>query len=680
MHSNGLSRGIQRSIRAWQVLDGYEQGRCPASRGQAVFAGDARGATFMCGIAGFIDAERSRVYAEELIDRMCKVIRHRGPDEQGVWVGDGAALGVRRLAIIDLASGQQPIFNENQNILVVFNGEIYNYRELQRELQERGHRFRTNSDTEAIVHAYEEYGDDCVRHLRGMFAFALWDKERRRLLAARDRFGKKPLNYFWDGRRLIFGSEIKSLLEAGIPREIDYLALDEYLVYACVPAPLTLFKGVLKLPPGHILVYEDGQIHTHSYWDLPFTPTCRDDEATAIERTRALLKDAVQVRLMSEVPLGAFLSGGIDSSTVVGLMSQLMSQPVKTFSIGFEEDDYSELSYAREVARHFGTDHHEFIVRPELVSVLPELVWAYDEPFADSSMLPTYYVSKLAREHVTVVLTGDGGDEIFGGYARYHREFLISRIPRLMQILLGYGSKLMPEGMRGKNRLGSFRHDLATRSVRSTMAFRPGPSRSALYHPDYFAHLGAYDPYERVRSEFHRVEGLDVITQQQYVDVRRYLADDILVKVDKASMKNSLETRAPLLDQHLAEYVASLPSSIRTPNGNLKYLLKKAVADFVPPFILERRKQGFGVPLEHWFRGELTSYAYDLLDSSKARQRGIFDPQCVRSLLETHASPNPVDHSSAIWTLLCLELWFRTYLDDPSIHAEQQASVGITGI
>src|SRR5260370_25772533 len=291
----------------------------------------------MCGIAGFIDVERSRDNAEQLIDRMCQVIRHRGPDDQGVWVDDGVGLGMRRLSIIDLARGHQPIFNEDQSILIVFNGEIYNYPELQKELQERGHRFKTNSDTEVIVHAYEEYGDDCVKHLRGMFTFAIWDRKRQRLLAARDRFGKKPLNYYWDGQRLIFGSEIKSILEAGIPREINSIALDEYLVYGYEPTPNTLFKGVLKLPAAHILLYEDGHISTKRYWDLPFTPTCQDDEATAIERTRALLKDAVHVRLMSEVPLGAFLSGGVDSSLVVGLMSQMMSRPVKTFSICFEE-------------------------------------------------------------------------------------------------------------------------------------------------------------------------------------------------------------------------------------------------------------------------------------------------------------------------------------------------------
>src|SRR5437764_2600432 len=376
---------------------------------------------------------------------MCMVIRHREPDDQGTWVGDGAALGMSRLSIIDLVGGHEPNFNEDQSILGVLNGEIYNYRELQKELQERGHHFRTNSDTETIVHAYEEYGDDCVKQLRGMFTFAIWDRKRQRLLAARDRFGKKPLNYYWDGQRLIFGSEIKSLLEDAIRREINHLALDEYLTYLCVPAPNTLFNGVFKLPAAHILIYEDGQVSTRRYWDLSFIPTCQDDEATAIERTRALLKDAVAVRLMSEVPLGAFLSGGVDSSVVVGLMSQVMSQPVKTFSIGFEEDEFSELPYARKVAKHFKTDHHEFFVKSDLVSVLPQLVWAYDEPFGDSSMLPTYYVSKLAREHVTVVLTGDGGDEIFGGYEQYSREYTIHQIPPAIRIALGYAIKLLPE-------------------------------------------------------------------------------------------------------------------------------------------------------------------------------------------------------------------------------------------
>jgi len=620
----------------------------------------------MCGIAGFIDRECTRDSAEQLIDGMCQAIRHRGPDAQGTWVGDGVALGTRRLAIIDLASGHQPVFNEDQSILIVFNGEIYNYRELQLELQARGHHFHTNSDTETIVHAYEEYGDDCVNHLRGMFAFAIWDRKHQRLLAARDRFGKKPLNYYWDGQRLIFGSEIKSILTLGIPRKVNPIALDEYLVYRYVPAPHTLFQGVEKLPAGHILVYQDGEVSTKCYWELPFTPTCKDDEATAIERTHALLKDAVQVRLMSEVPLGAFLSGGIDSSLVVAFMSQLMSQPVKTFSIGFEEDDYSELPYARQVAKYFGTEHHEFCVRPDLVSVLPELVWAYDEPFADDSMLPTYYVSKLAREHVTVDLTGDGGDEIFAGYSHYLHEHSLHRIPPFLRFALGHGSRLLPDGIRGKKGLDNLRRDPASRYLQSIMLF-PGQTRSSLYSQDFFAEVQHHNPYQRLVSQFSAASHLDITARQQYADVRTYLADDILVKVDKASMFNSLETRAPLLDQYLVEYVSSLPSTIRMGHGILKSLLKKVAADLLPATILQRPKQGFSTPIKHWFREDLAGYAHDLLTSTQAQQRGIFDPQFISNLLKRDTNRPQGNYSKAIWALLCLELWFQVYIDQPAV-------------
>jgi asparagine synthase (glutamine-hydrolysing) len=630
----------------------------------------------MCGIAGFIDAEIGQHRAEQLVDSMCQVIRHRGPDDQGTWVGDGAALGARRLSIIDVSGGNQPIFNEDQSILIVFNGEIYNYLELRDELLARGHHFATNCDTEAIVHAYEEYGDDCVKHLRGMFTFAIWDRKRHRLLAARDRFGKKPFNYYWDGRRLIFGSEIKSILQLGIPREINPIALDEYLVYRYVPTPNTLFKNVMKLPAAHILVYEDGQISTRRYWELPFTPTCQDDEATASERILELLKDAVKVRLMSEVPLGAFLSGGVDSSVVVGLMSQMMSQPVKTFSIGFEEDDYSELPYARQIAEHFGTDHHEFFVRPELISVLPQLVWAYDEPFADASMLPTYYVSKLAREHVTVALTGDGGDEIFGGYVHYERELVTSRIPLLMRLLLGYGSNLMPDGMRGKKRFHNMLYDHARRNVCSTTLF-PENSRRSMYSRDCFERVRGHDPFERQLSEYRKVSGLDVTASMQYVDARVYLTDDILVKVDKASMFNSLETRAPLLDQHLVEYVASLPSSLRLHDGVLKYLLKKIALNMVPPETVNRPKHGFRVPIKQWFRGDLSAYALELLEAPRAQQRGIFNPQFIHNLLKAHASTKLVNFSEAIWALVCLELWFQVYIDEPPLYAVETPQIKV---
>jgi len=630
----------------------------------------------MCGIVGLIDAGCNRGDASRLIEAMCQQIRHRGPDDQGAWIGKGVALGMCRLAIIDLSGGHQPISNEDGSVIVVFNGEIYNYRELQRELQARGHCFRTNCDTEVIVHAYEEYGDDCVLHLRGMFTFALWDAGRQRLLAARDRFGKKPFHYYWDGQRLIFGSEIKSVLEAGVRREVNPIALDEFLMFRYVPSPHTLFKDIMKLPAAHVLVYEHGLIRTERYWDLPFTPTNTDDEVTVIERVRALVKDAVQVRLMSEVPLGAFLSGGIDSSLVVGLMSQMMSQPVKTFSIGFEEEDYSELPYARRIAEQFGTDHHEFCVRPDLISVLPELVWDYDEPFADASMLPTYYVSKLAREHVTVVLTGDGGDEIFGGYKPYGREYVIDRIPGFARFVLGHGSALMPDGMRGKKRLHNLLSDPASRCVRANTTFPEG-SRPQMYSSEFFAHVCDHDPIAQQISAFRAVSQLDITSQMQHVDVRFYLADDILVKVDKASMFNSLETRAPLLDQYLAEYVSSLPSSIRIHNGILKSLMKKVASDLLPADILARPKKGFGVPIKHWFRGDLIGYAHDLLESARARQRGIFDQQFISGLLQSHSNTRAVNHSEAIWSLLCLEHWFRIYLDGSSSLDERNAAANL---
>ncbi|MBV9230116.1 MAG: asparagine synthase (glutamine-hydrolyzing), partial [Chloroflexi bacterium] len=462
------------------------------------------------------------------------------------------------------------------------------------------------------------------------------------------------------------------------PRAVNSIALDEYLVYGYVPTPNTLFKDVMKLPAAHVLVYEDGQISTKRYWELPFTPTCQDDEATAIERTRALLKEAVQIRLMSEVPLGAFLSGGIDSSMVVGLMSSMMSQPVKTFSIGFEEDSYNELPYARQIAKHFGTDHHEFFVRPDLVSVLPQLVWAYDEPFADSSMLPTYYVSKLAREHVTVVLTGDGGDEIFGGYPRYEYQLSIQRIPAFVRSICGNVSMLMPKGTRGKNRLRDMARDLASRYVPASVFFQEG-SRPTMYQSAYFAEVCDHNPYERQISEFQSVSQLDGMAQMQYVDVRTYLADDILVKVDKASMFNSLETRAPLLDQQLVEYVSSLPTTLRTRSNTLKYLLKKVAADMLPGEVLTRSKQGFGVPIKHWFRSELLGYAHELLDAPRAHQRGIFNPAFVRGLLQAHASTEQVNHSQAIWALLCLELWFQIYMDEPpSTPVGKPAQIHIT--
>lgn len=625
----------------------------------------------MCGIAGFVNFHQHTQSSLQVIERMCEVIHHRGPDDQGVWTDDGLALGMRRLAIIDLAGGHQPIWNEDHSVLVVYNGEIYNHVELRQQLQQQGHQFSTVCDTEVIVHAYEEYGAACPRYLRGMFCLALWDARRQRLLLARDRFGKKPLNYYWDGQQLIFGSEIKSILATGIARELNPQALDDYLLYRYVPAPHTIFQNIFKLPAAHTLIWEQGTIKIERYWDLPFAPVCHDDEQTAIERTRELLRDAVKVRLMSDVPLGAFLSGGVDSSLVVGLMSQLLEQPVKTFSIGFVEDGYSELSYARQVAQHFHTEHHEFCVRPDLIEVLPRLVWACDEPFADSSMLPTYYVSKLAREHVTVVLTGDGGDEIFGGYTRYESEWALQRIPAFVRRALSYGSDFLPAGTRGKKFLHKLRYDLPARYVHRLQKF---PLMSTpIFEPDFVAQLQQHDPYAHLLGVFATMQAeQDTVTRLQYVDTRVYLPDDILVKVDKMSMINSLETRAPLLDQHLAAYVTSLPPHIRLKRGLLKALLKQAATNMLPPEILTRSKQGFGIPLKHWLRTDLRAYAWDMLTSTRARQRGIFRPHYVERLLNDHANIAHVDYSGAIWALLCLELWFQAYMDAPSLIMQEE--------
>jgi asparagine synthase (glutamine-hydrolysing) len=618
----------------------------------------------VCGIAGFVDHDLDAEHACALLSDMTDIIRHRGPDDDGHWLGDGVGLGMRRLSIIDVQGGKQPITNEDGSVIVVFNGEIYNYQQLRRELEATGHQFATNSDTETIVHAYEQDGLDFVRRLRGMFAIAIWDRHRRRLILTRDRFGKKPLHYTFYGRRLLFGSEIKSLLLApGLRRELDAEAINQYFTYGYIPAPRTAFVGIEKLPAGYTLAFEDGRMQLHRYWQLDFTPRSADGEETAARRVRELLLEAVRMRLISEVPLGAFLSGGIDSSSVVALMSQVATERVKTFSIGFEEQDYNELEYARLVARRYGTDHHEFIVRPNLLDVLPRLVWAFDEPFADASMVPTYYVSKLAREHVTVALSGDGGDELFGGYNSYLRGMRELRLSTRIGLLRALGpavSALLPEGMRGKNRLQNLGLPPEERFTEA-MSVLPSRLRHRLLQPE-FVFQGASDPRLVQRDRFADVARLDLFTQMQHVDVETYLPYDILVKVDKASMFTSLETRAPLLDHVLAEYVASLPHDVRNPGGQPKHILKRAVDDLLPRENLVRSKMGFGLPVEHWLRGELRELAYDVLHSQQARCRGVIDTQQVEQLLDTHQR-RARNHTRPIWTWLCFELWCRTYLD-----------------
>jgi asparagine synthase (glutamine-hydrolysing) len=625
----------------------------------------------MCGIAGFISkTDERRDERAARLDGMCRVIEYRGPDEQGTAVEGRAAMGMRRLSIIDLATGQQPIYNTDRTKLIVFNGEIYNYRELKRDLESRGYTFRTNSDTETIIHAYEEYGEDCVRLLRGMFAFAIWDSEDQSLFLARDRVGKKPLFYTLtvDGE-FVFGSEMKVLLEhGGVTREIDHGALDAYLTFGYVPEELCIFKNVKKLEPGQFLIFRDGEIYTEKYWDFEFSgATLPDGEDEIGEELLAKLRDAVGVRLISEVPLGAFLSGGVDSSAVVGLMSQILDQPVKTFSIGFNEDSFDELKYARLAAKHFKTEHHEFILTPEFVDVVDQLVWHFDEPFADSSALPTYMVSKMAREFVTVVLSGDGGDELFGGYTRYaidRGRSGLERLPRgIRQKLLRPLSEVLPHGSLGKNYLFNISLDAAGRYIDSISHFN-GPRKRRLYSTEIRTKMnGTFERGERLfRQIASSVANDDPFEELLYLDSKTYLPGDILTKVDRMSMASSLEARCPLLDHKLIEYVTRIPSALKMKGRETKYIFKEALRDLVPREILHREKQGFGVPINQWINLQLKDRITSDLSDTRSSARGYFEPKYVNLLLDEHQRGRR-DHSHALWTLWMLELWHRRYVD-----------------
>lgn len=625
----------------------------------------------MCGIAGFISQTNERIDERAArLDAMCRVISYRGPDEQGTAIEGRAALGMRRLSIIDLATGQQPIYNSDRSKLIVFNGEIYNYRELKKDLESRGYKFTTNSDTETIIHAYEEYGEDCVLHLRGMFAFAIWDIAEQSLFLARDRVGKKPLFYtLTSNGELVFGSEIKVLLEhVGVTREIDHGALDAYLTFGYVPEELCIFKGVKKLEPGHRLIFKNGEIRTEKYWDFDFAGellTTSEDEIAVDLLDR--LRDAVGVRLMSEVPLGAFLSGGVDSSAVVGLMSEIMHQPVKTFSIGFNEDSYDELKYARLAAEHFKTDHHEFILTPDLVDIVDDLVWHFDEPFADSSALPTYMVSKLAREHVTVVLSGDGGDELFGGYTRYLTDQSrsgLESLPRIVrQKMLRPLSEALPHGALGKNYLFNISLDAAGRYIDSISHFN-GQRKRGLYSNKQRTKMnGSFERGEKLFREIAVSSASeDAFANLLYLDSKTYLPSDILTKVDRMSMTSSLETRSPLLDHKLIEYVTRIPSSMKLKGREAKYIFKKAIRDLVPSEILHREKQGFGVPINEWINLQLEERITSDLSSRRFTDRGYFEPKYVNVLLDEHRRGRR-DHSHALWTLWMLEFWHRRYID-----------------
>ena len=626
----------------------------------------------MCGIVGAL-ALNSQPISRDLVQTMNDCIIHRGPDEEGIWMQNNVGLAMRRLAIIDLKSGQQPIFNEDNRICIVFNGEIYNFPELRVELESKGHQFRTHSDTETIVHAYEEWGEDCPNHLRGMFAFAIYDIANQTLFIARDRAGKKPLLYTQAGGKFLFASEFTALLSCpDVERKPNLVAIEKFLTTSCIPSPLTGFEGIHKLPPAHSLTLKDGEIKLRRYWSLaPFFEPERKlqiSETDAVAELTRRLEESVRIRLMSEVPLGAFLSGGIDSSAIVALMSRLSSSPVKTFSIGFAEADYSEVAHARRVAQRYGTDHTEIIVDPNALEILPTLVRHYGEPYADSSAVPTYYVAQATRKHVTVALNGDGGDELFGGYERYRAMQMTGRVP---DALLGLGARaagLIPRNNDFRSKTARARRLLeaaslptAQRYLRWVSAFS-APQRAKLYTPEFKAATGFPQSVHPVQKCLEDHPNLNVLDRCLLADTTTYLPDDLLVKVDITSMANSLEARSPFLDHPLMEWAATLPPNLKIKGDSTKHVLRVALEKLVPPENMNRPKMGFGMPVGRWFQGPLKALLCDTVLGERALKRGYFRPEAVRELVDEHLE-NRADHTYRLWALLMLELWHHEFID-----------------
>src|SRR5436305_3239170 len=596
----------------------------------------------MCGIAGIVNKDGAPV-DRELLTRMNEAIRHRGPDDDGFYFSDGVGLAMRRLSIIDLAHGQQPIHNQDQTAWIVFNGEIYNYRELRAQLESLGHKFYTDSDTEAIIHAYDQYGTDCPKYLRGMFAFAIWDKRTKSLFLARDRVGKKPLLYAQVNGQLVFGSEFSALLEhPAVSRDVDFEALHYYLAFICVPAPLTAYRAIRKLEPGHSLLWRNGEVKIERYWQLDFSRKIDISEAEAGERVVNLLRDAVKVRLMSEVPLGAFLSGGIDSSAVVALMAQESSEQIKTFSIGFDEKDFSELHHARRVAEHVGADHHEFVVRPDAMEILPTLVEHYGEPFADSSAIPSYYVSRETRRYVTVALNGDGGDECFAGYQRYAAMNIAQKYANLpaalrerviapvIGVLPGFEARQNPL-RKAKRFVASASRPPVERYLRWISAFDEDAKQN-LYSDDFRNQTASFRTARFLEPWFAKANGAGIVDASLLTDTMTYLPNDLLVKMDIASMTVSLEARSPFLDHHLMEFAASLPEKLKLRRLTTKYLLKRVLKKLVHEENLTRRKMGFVVQIGYRIRGAMQPFLRVTLLSDKASSRKLYNADNVRQI------------------------------------------------
>jgi asparagine synthase (glutamine-hydrolysing) len=629
----------------------------------------------MCGICGIVDVDMQGMAQEVLVRRMAATIAHRGPDDEGYFVSPFCLLGHRRLKIIDLSpNGRQPMTNEDGTAWVSFNGEIYNYSDLRADLVRRGHQFRSRTDTEVLVHLYEEKGESFLRELNGMFALALWDVRRNRLLLARDRFGEKPLYYFSNGCRLMFASELKAIIaDPSVPREIDPEALSSYLSLGYVPCPTSILKSIQKLPPASWMTVGLDHVSRrlqidgpHRYWSLRYQPDPRLKEAECIPRIRELIRDAVRIRLFSDVPLGAFLSGGLDSSTVVAEMAEISDKPVKTFSVGFDVTSFDELQFAEIVAKRFDTNHHVIRCEPNVLEILPKLVHHYDEPFADSSALPSYCISEVARQHTTVILSGDGGDEVFAGYTRYDEGMRVCARQNPLNCILSRGicrllADLYPTKARGWGILNRRSLTPLDSYIADLCIYQPPHKRALLTAPWNPSSDGRVFRMAHQFADAAGGEGL--LSKMQGIDQMLYLPDDILVKVDRASMAVALEVRAPLLDYRLAEFMSTIPENLRYHKGVKKYLLRQAMREKLPDEIINRTKMGFGVPLKHWFRGRAGDFICDILLSQSARGRGIFRSGELERLADVHKKGQR-DFSAQIWAVAFFELWCEHWLDN----------------
>ena len=636
----------------------------------------------MCGIVGQLRPP-DRAVDHGLLARMCAGLEHRGPDSRGIHCEGRAGLGIQRLRVIDLNTGDQPIYNEDRSVVVVLNGEIYNYRELRSELQARGHNFATQGDTEVIAHLYEEHGAACVQHLHGMFAFAVWDRRREQLLLARDRVGKKPLLYALRNGTLSFASEMGALLQDGeIPRAVDHAALDRYLAYGYVPSPLTALRDVRKLPPAHTLLVREGRVTLERYWSLDYSRKLDAPVEEIAERIRAGLLAATRKRLISDVPLGAFLSGGIDSSAVVAAMAQESAEPVRTFSIGFDHEGYDELPHARAIAQRFGTIHEEFLVRAEAVEVVPKIVRHYGEPFADSSAIPSFYLAELTRRHVTVALNGDGGDESFAGYQRYVANAVAGRLDRLPMAMrrplaaltarLPHGGEVASVTNKARRLAGTLALDPAARYGRYVSWFDDA-ERAALYTPDFAELVGVRPAGEVIGLPWAAASGDSVVDRMLEVDVSTYLVDDLIAKIDIATMAHGLEARSPFLDHELMQLAASIPAELKIRGGEKKWILRQALRAWLPDEVLDRPKQGFSVPLSSWLRTDLRQWAGEVLLDRRTLDRGYFDHRAVHGLLDRHAAGTDAD-AKKIWALVMAELWHREFVDASPAHVLRAAA------